>query len=91
MFNCMNMFSNFGGSTKSYPIQSSFLGGFPIFGILNFIIFAALIYFAVTFIVSKLTPVTRKSESVSDILNKKFALGEISEEEFLHKKSILDE
>ncbi|GAB5988652.1 hypothetical protein [Clostridium tetani] len=40
---------------------------------------------------SKLTPVTRKSESVFDILNKKFALGEISEGEFLHKKSILDE
>lgn len=88
MFNCMNMFSNFGGSTRGYP--GSFLGGFPIFGILRFIIFAALIYFAVTFIVSKLTPVTKKSENVSDILNKKFALGEITEEEFLHKKNILN-
>lgn len=91
MFNCMNMFSNFGGSIRNYPINGSFLGGFfPILGMLKFIMWVALIYFATTFIVSKLSGSNKNSESVLDILNKKFASGEISEEEFLHKKSILN-
>ncbi|MDT8715138.1 SHOCT domain-containing protein [Clostridium sp. 19966] len=78
------MFCGGYGRLASFGLGGGFMASAMIFRLL---IIAALIVFALKF----LGKYINKSDSTLGVLNEKFAKGEISEEEYLRRKSVLSQ